>query len=406
MTIDTTEKHPEPIENPDDSNLTLEDLLEMVGGAPPVEQVVQPAKSDDDEDFDLLSEQDVEMYKALLEMHGPDPQIESILAEDRRKHGDIKRWQRAQRLNRAAVVPVANIPFGAPWGRTKSDQEPSSPSTPPSISTETGSGPRVTVTSSTSEPPPPIALPDEASLAAALVTVRDRDSRTLRAQLAKIMGALHVHATVKKHHAEVRKWIWAINTVMTERDEVAPCVRAQPKLGVFFRRPADMSEEQKLMLNDRQIFDLQFLHKHRWGKPVKKWHALLRSDPFDPVLAAHFVKTVGTIENKVKALGLREEEQMQLAALRAEKIRKRWERLDKEVDRLGDELRGVAGMAPSKVPPEHVELWAEEYIALVIAKGSPAAASRLLPRLFARTRPANQLANRKGDLASKGFEVG
>jgi hypothetical protein len=86
-------------------------------------------------------------------------------------------------------------------------------------------------------------------------------------------------------------------------------------------------------------------------------------------------------------------------------VRKRWERLQANADHLENSLRGVAGISGSKVPDSHVPRWCEEYVGLVIAKGSPAIASRVLTRLYGRTRQANQLANRKLDLARKGFKI-
>lgn len=382
---------PDPVDQSpvgDELVYTFEDLMAEAGAdqtAPPPPEVV--AMTHDEE---VLSEQDLETYRGLLETYGPNDEIERILAEDKRSHGGVKRRRIAQCSTRI-------------WVTT----EPAPVSTPPPTAgsaTIPANGSVVGSMATTISALPTFSIPDAAALAAAVASVRHKDSQQLRNMLEKIAGSLHPHAPTKKAHAEVRRWIWAINAMLTERDQIAPCVRAQPKLGVFVK-PADFSDEQKVMLNDRQMFDLEYAHKHRWGKPTKKWEPLLRSDTFDPFLAARFIKTVGSPDKKIDALGLRDDEEMQLAVIRSEKVRKRWERIEKEAEGLEDELRGVGMMGTSKVPESHVTLWREEYIVLVVAKGSPAKAARLLQRFYGRMKPANQLANRKRDLAKKGFKV-
>jgi hypothetical protein len=74
-----------------------------------------------------------------------------------------------------------------------------------------------------------------------------------------------------------------------------------------------------------------------------------------------------------------------------------------EADRLEDALRGAGGIGGSRVKDVDVARWREELIVLTLAKGSPADASRLLTRFFARSKEPNQLANRKADLRRKGF---
>ena len=346
-------------------------------------------------DEHFLTDEQIETYRMMIAMDGPNPEIEEILEKDRARRIAWRLVERDSKLMSGARLSgpdASSVPATMPVTPICSPLE---------ASTKPISG---IVASAAVVPTAIIPLPDSGPLERAIATVRLKGSRELRDNLAKLVGALHPHAVKKKSHDEVRRWIWAINAVLTERDEIAPCVRAQPSLGGFVP-PSSMTEMQTLMLNDRQMFDLQFAHKHRLGKPKRKWEALLRSEPFDLVLAATFIKKVGSPDKKVDALRLRDDEQMLLAAIRSEKIRKRWKRLEEDADRLADQLQAAIATRASRMTKTDCDLWREEYVALVLADGRPAQAAVLLRRLYARSKPANQLANRKADLRDKGFPV-
>lgn len=342
----------------------------------------------------FLTDDLIDAYRAILAMDGPNVEIEQILLNDRAMRVAWKQVNqstpRRDPSPASARTPTDSMPVVSRTAATSGPEEYS-----PVFSHPVAAPPAT----STAMP-----LPDAASLVRANCAVRHRASPELREVLSKLVGALHPHATKRKSHDELRKWIWAINAVMTERDEAAPCVRPQPRMGRVVS-PSAMTASEKLMLNDRQMFDLEFAHRHRLGGPKPKWEALLRSEAFNPALAAIFIKTVGGPDKKIDALGLRDDEQMLLAAIRSEKVRKRWERIETDAERLVAHLRAAVAKGASRVAEADIRRWREDYIALVAAEGRPARASVLLRRFFGREKPANQLANRKGDLRDKGFPV-
>jgi hypothetical protein len=336
----------------------------------------------------FLTEEEVEAYNLMLLMDGPDDDIKEILEKDR---ADRLAWKYvASRLKASASCSAPPLPNLSIQTLPVAQFE--------KLPLEIGATTEPKTSSATALP-----LPEVTSLQRAIATVSNKGSRELRDVLSTLTRALHPQAAKRKPHKDVRKWIWAINTVLTQRDEGMPCARSQPKLGRAPVKSSAMTDGEKLMLNDRQMFDLEFAHKNQLGNPKRRWETLLRSEQFDPGLAAKFITTVGGPDKKVDALGLRDDEQMQLAAIRSEAVRKRWERTQKEAGRLVDVLRAAAAAGRSKISEAEILTWREDYVALVVAKGSPSAASVLLRRLFAREKPANQLSNRKADLLHKGF---
>lgn len=388
-----------PPVDPDAPEVTLDGLLLQLGGDP---ATPQPTNCEPANDEDCHSSGDIEWLKAKLEEDGPNPEIERILAEDRANHGETKRRRLAQRIRAGGrptvrvvptpdveVVPVASVEVVPP---AVDAVPPAVVLAPPPL----GASPHGIRHAKGGYP-----IPAATEVMCIVDSLQTRDTRELLADLAQVCD--EVRALGESAYPGIRSRVWAINRVLTNRGETAPCTRPFARLP--FVPPASMSDIHKTVLNDRKMFDLEYLRRQRWGKPKPKWTSLLRAPEFDAERGATLIGTVGAAANLIDALGLRDEEQMHLAAIRDDKVRKRWERIEAIADRLEDSLRGVAGLRVSKVRDEDVPRWREEFIALTLAKGSPSDASRLMLRLYGRARPASQLANRKRDLAAKGFSV-
>ena len=307
---------------------------------------------------------EIERLEGLRTMYGPDEEIEREL---RTRRAELAEWRQIAARPTESVTALDELAHeardetSAPKGATR------------------------------------YPLPHAELVAARVESLRRLNDAQLKDTLDRLCSAVHPHAAKKIDYEEARPWIFGCHSVMTERGSLAPVVRPVARLPGFLSR-ADLTGVYRLMLNDRQIFDLEYANKHKLGKPKRRWETLLRSEGFQRDLAAEFVSTVGKTDHKIAATRLRDDEQMALCAIRSDAVRKRWERLVRDADGLEDYLEGQRAIGACKIAKEGVQLWRQEYIALEIAGGSPGGASLVLERLYGRTKPANQLANRKIDL--------
>ncbi|HTP26249.1 MAG TPA: hypothetical protein VMK12_11385 [Anaeromyxobacteraceae bacterium] len=309
---------------------------------------------------------EIERLEGLRNICGPDPEIESALGA---RKEELARWREIAAQPRESFTSRDKAAM-----RDAHDDAPAPTSCYP--------------------------LPDLPSVEAQIESLGGLNNANLRAVLDELCSAVHPRAETRIEYDEARPRIFAAHSLMTWRNSLAPAVRPMARLPGFLRR-ADLVGVYRLMLNDRQMFDLEYAHKHKLGKPKRRWETLLRSEAFNRDLAAEFVSTVGKTEHKLDAAHFREDEQMTLCAIRTDAVRKRWERLEHDADALEDYLEAQRAFGACKIAKEDVQLWREEYIALEIAGGSPGGASVVLKRIYGRARPANQLANRKIDLKRK-----
>jgi hypothetical protein len=380
-----------------DESYTFDDLLREVGGGVGVEP---RAELQPDNAAPFLSDADVAMYEAILEQ-GSNPQVRDLLERDRRSGGELKR--RALR-SRAPVVMMAPLRPKSELTEAREEARVVAVTGAAPLTEGTVEIPAGTLPAAGASDPLGFPLVAPELLARAITALGEKSRDELFFELETVAGAVHPHAATPMEYMDVRHRIWALNGVMTEQDNAAPCIRPKASFGRLVS-PRAMTDVQRLMLNDRQMFDLQFLHRNAMGRPNRKWSRILAAEAFDPVLASMFIKTVGKPEAKVEALGLREDEQMLLGAIRVDKIRKRLERLEAEAACLGDRLRSDIVKGASRIAEGDIALWQQEFVALSIAEGRPGRAAALLRRLYGRARAAAHLANRKADLTRKGVSL-
>lgn len=119
-------------------------------------------------------------------------------------------------------------------------------------------------------------------------------------QLASLCGR-QANPHTRKPYEEVRNKFWALNMVLNNNGDTAPRFRPTILVG----KPP-LSEEEKLLTNDKQVLDLHWLSVYEGlnGPTVTvapKWKPLFEND-LDLKLAALFVATVGRTGNKVDDL--------------------------------------------------------------------------------------------------------
>lgn len=134
-------------------------------------------------------------------------------------------------------------------------------------------------------------------------------------------------------YSDVRQKYVAINLLFNEAGFIAP--RFRPSLHVHYRPGTQISTDAALLSNDHQVLDMHWLlfngdfQGDRHKILPARWKALYPDD-LDIELANLFVGTVGTAETKAEVLGLSTSEELQLRVIQSERVRKWWERTDRE----------------------------------------------------------------------------
>lgn len=156
----------------------------------------------------------------------------------------------------------------------------------------------------------------------------------LIAELAALTGTSMAAIKDADQYPELREITCAIMVLMNERQIAPPIIRdsfASP------RTSRGLSDEQKTLINDRQVLDMHWLHCNGYRAIGGKWKAIF-GDVFNFDLASNFVVQVGTLENKAGELGLTRQDMLLLKTLRTEAVRKRQ-----------DDIRSLLGKARESI---------------------------------------------------------
>lgn len=185
---------------------------------------------------------------------------------------------------------------------------------------------------SSESPKPSYSFPhDEVLATQAKITLAEQSSECLMSYLGKLMSADHAGSAYKT----IRPEYIAVGMILNERRVYPPRfrpVRRMPRRSIAMM----WSEDESLLSNDRQVLDLHWLACT--GKNIrtcKKWESLFSSGQLNFDVAARFVTTVGSAENKLKELRLIDEEMWELAVLQTKTMRQRWAELEKRLKESG-----------------------------------------------------------------------
>lgn len=203
----------------------------------------------------------------------------------------------------------------------------------------------------------------------------------------------------KPPYREFRKGSCAINIKMNANGKKAPAFRRGRKPKPLFRE-GSVYEDRDLS-NDRQILDLHWLYLNRRDEIYtedSEVELLFAQETFDFDLASRLVKELGRSKTKVRVLGLREEIQMELSTMVSSKIREyRSQVLRDERRHVLDVLRNKS----KKLTKAQVEIWADTYVAIRLARGSLESAKKL----YALIRSEDPAGLRDNKISNKRYEL-
>lgn len=193
-------------------------------------------------------------------------------------------------------------------------------------------------------------FPDTAAVQLDVALLTDSD---LTQALNALVKAVSRSVPLAPYHV-IRERYCAISVVMNERGCVPPRFRLQRPLP---RKQKDATPGDTLMMRDRQIIDMHWLHCRgkRDALPDRAFAELFVGDELDFDLAAFLAEKSWTSEAKAeKVLNLIPHEQLQLACLRTRTINDAWRNSEKSMKTTIDRrLREQLVAEPSLKP--HVE---------------------------------------------------
>lgn len=176
------------------------------------------------------------------------------------------------------------------------------------------------------------------------------------------LNALKVLLSTAGAYHQIRDEYCALSLAMNECGEVPPKFRLMRPLP---RRTAKATPDDTLMMRDRQVIDMHWLHCRgkRDAAPDKNFANLFTSDDFDFDLAAVLAAQPWRAEVKAeKVLNLIPHEQLQLAILRTKAVADAWQNAESSVATTIDRrLREQAISTPSLRP--HIEDFKQLWLA-------------------------------------------
>lgn len=216
---------------------------------------------------------------------------------------------------------------------------------------------------------------DDPKVLATMRNLADKNSAALLGMLEKLSHGLDKLAGDRKPYSEIRHFVCAISLLLNERQHCPPRFRLLRKLPQT-RPGRTLSDDEKMLSNDRQVIDLHWLWRTNQGNPKKNWRDVLKTERFNFTLASKFVAKVGSHKNKISELNLLDVEMLQLAALQGDSIRKRWKDIELGADKANPALRAWKDSPRSRNEDTLDEL-VDQYKVLKIAHPDFAMAARL-----------------------------
>jgi len=174
-------------------------------------------------------------------------------------------------------------------------------------------------------------------------------------------------------YQDVRPGVCAISLELNLRGGCCPGSRPMRKVV----RPTHLSDEEKLLSNDRQVIDLHWLWRNQRVKAgIHSQRLQAAQFPFD--WAADFVSRRGSGAQKAKALALAETDQLLLAVIQTRAVAERRRAIQNAIEATWQAIANIASSPASRLSSEAVAQLQSIHIALRIARGSPALACEVL----------------------------
>jgi hypothetical protein len=171
-------------------------------------------------------------------------------------------------------------------------------------------------------------------------------------------------------YVEIRSGVCAISILLNEAGWPAPRFRGMRRVP-----PRNISADDKLLSNDRQVIDLHWLWCLRHQPPRKPFKQLLSAPEFDYEFASTIVATPRKAEEKAAALGLSDRQEALLGALQRAATRSRWARIEDAANQLERLLRDKAASGASKLTEAGIKRRINAFYALKIEHGEPSSAT-------------------------------
>lgn len=178
-------------------------------------------------------------------------------------------------------------------------------------------------------------------------------------------------------YADVRSAYLAVNIVLNECGLTAPAFRRFRAV----RRATERDDNDTLLLIDRSVIDLHYLHCHHRGQAVRPTDVpikqLFDSDTFDFGLAGAFGTQQWKAATKAAALRLPESVQVVVNTLREDAVASRWRRVEQAADRIHTRLVDLANAPRSRFKTTDIPIRLDELRCLKLAHSRPAEAAML-----------------------------
>lgn len=190
----------------------------------------------------------------------------------------------------------------------------------------------------------------------------------------------------KLPYPEIRERFIECSIMLNILGEIAPRFRPirtpeQRKKGVPY------PENEKLLSNDLQVIDLEWIHRHGlYASDIINFKGLFNSDKaFDIEKATKFTNKVGSKQKKAESIALPPIEQFQLAAIQSKDVIGRWGRIKDKCLKNQIKVKEFFTKPGAKYKEETREFAGDIYKSILIADGSPTAAHKIFSLMTGTT---------------------
>lgn len=251
---------------------------------------------------------------------------------------------------------------------------------------------RTTTTSSTS--PSEYQFPDkEPEFHIALAAMRKSSSERL---LRFIQEASDKKSEigVPLPYSKIRNAVCAASIALNEHGIYPPRLRQARKL-LSKPKKSDRTPGEAVLLNDRQVIDLHWLHVAGSCSPERKWKDIFTPEGFNFYRASAFAAEPIKTPMKAEMLALSERQQLLLGQLQEKKTWDRWRTIQDGSNRVRAAILRTSESAGGRLHPTTAAILPDAYMALMIARGSPKDAVDVLHRLTGKKIALPQIGNCK-----------
>jgi hypothetical protein len=239
---------------------------------------------------------------------------------------------------------------------------------------------------------------DDGNVQSTLTNLKAKESHELSGILERLTHGRLTSTGEHVPYMRLRPMICAIGLLLNQRGEIAPRFRPIRKYREFKNQSA------REFSNDLQVLDLHWLSLHSNVLPESAWKNLFQPD-FDFSKASLFTEKLRTADNKVKALGIAEQDQLLLSVIHSKATADRWQTIKKSRRDAEIRMNAVAASKASRLDPRSIPERCNEYVALRIGRGSPTAAAEVLPFIAGAATTVRAMQKRRDWFAAKGIDA-